>query len=346
MLQRLLGILITMTVLPMTVKPQRLSYQPGPANIDTSRFTHIYFLRDSVDDFPGHWVAVVMSDKKWICVKAKPHRVYKVNTSLTGSIRFRTVVFNKKSDIELNLEPGKTYYVALSPLRKTKHSSVHVMRILDESEGKERVRAYNGAIQENFCVLPFGQDIIDFRDHAPGDTVRWYAEEKHLYVFKSLPSWETIYKSPNFLMMMFKNPLISETYSEYSGISNHYLNECESQESFDEYCRNRFIQSIFIAGQDSLLDFEIKGVFKPSGVRFANMINEENKSVNTALPDEKRLITRSSNVLFFWTDQSGQGKTARLYISEEGLPWELHTMEELENRIRWVWGSFSLETIE
>lgn len=338
----ILKLIILICCFPVTGNAQTISYTPGPANIDTTKFAHVYFLRDKPDEFPDSWLGVIMNDDEGLCVKAKINSVYRVNTLHMGETRFWTNIQNKKEEIILNLSPGKNYYVQLNPIRMDDKSIVGKLMILDEAEGTDRVKSFNHNIQQRYCILPYKQGNHDFRENSWKDTIGWYASSKYKYFFNPLPSWELILRSPQHSSFGFRNEMISNTYSETGGILYQPLTKCDSAIEFANYCKNKFPKSTLIKQKDSLVNMEVKPVNIPPGIKYANIVSIENSTVTNQLPDDKSLLMRSTYVVFFWTDQKGKGNTACLYLSERGLPEELHSMSILEERILWSWKRFML----
>ncbi|RZT96445.1 hypothetical protein EV201_1083 [Ancylomarina subtilis] len=317
------------------------TYTPGPANLDTSKFAHIYFFRDKVDEFPDNWLSVIINDDRGFCVKAKMNHIYRVNTVLTGDTRFQTNINNEKIEILLKLYPGKNYYVELKPEKKGDKRIVGRMKILDETEGIERIQAFHNTVQDRYCILPFTGNN-DFRENAWNDTIRWFASDQYDYSFMPLPSWELILRSTYRTAFTFRNKLISNTYSEGGGILYQQLKKCRSEIEFENYCRDKFIKSTLDKRRDSLISWEIKPLTIPYGIKYAKIVNIENRSIADNLSNGKPLLIRSTYVVFFWTDQKGKGNTACLYTSERGLPNELQAISILEERILWSWKSFML----
>lgn len=336
-----LKFIVLISNLPFIGRAQSVLSMQGPANIDTSRFVHIYFLRDNIDEFPDNWLAVIINDDEGFCVKAKMNSIYRVNTVLTGKTRLKTNIGNVKVELSLNLSAGKSYYVELKPKRSEDKSIVGDMKILDEKEGINRVQSFPNIIQNRYCIVPItGKN--DFRENAWKDTIHWYASKKYEYYFMPLPSWEIILRSTLRTEFGFRNKLISSTYSEVGGIL--YLDpiKCTAEKEFENYCREEFIKSTLKNQRDSLISWEVKPVRIPSGIKYAKMVCIENRSDNEELSKDKPLFIRSVYVIFYWTDHKGNGITACLYTSERGLKEELHPISMLEERILSSWESFRL----
>ena len=114
---QLFTFLFCISTLINVAKAQSISYTPGPANIDTSKFAHIYFFRDHEDEFPDNWIGVIINDDQGMCVKAKMKHIYRVNTVLSGETRFQSTIKEVTEEITLILSPGKNYYIELKPER-------------------------------------------------------------------------------------------------------------------------------------------------------------------------------------------------------------------------------------
>jgi len=339
-LNQILIFLTLISTLPIIGNAQS-TYIPGPANINTSKFAHIYFLRDKEDEFPDNWLAVIINDDQGFCVKAKMNHIYRVNTVLTGDIRFQTNINNAKTEISLDLYPGKNYYVELKPERQVDKSVIGRMKILDETEGKARIQVLSNTVQDRYCILPYiGNN--DFRENAWKDAISWYASNKYDYYFMPLTSWELILRSTFRTAFSFRNKLISNTYSEGGGILYQKLKKCSSEIEFENYCKDEFIKSTLDKQRDSLLSYEVKPVTIPEGIKYAKIVNIENRSTDNNLSDGEPLLIRSTYVVFFWIDEKNRENTACLYTSERGLPNELHPISILEERILCSWKSFML----
>lgn len=334
--------LVLLPFLPLFGKAQIGPYTPGPANMDTSKFAHIYFLRDHRDDFPDNWLGVILQDDEGLCVKAKMDRIYRVNTVLTGETRLWTQIKNVREEIRLNLYPSHSYYVELRPVRQEDQSIAGRMKIIDPSEGAARISKHPRRIQERYCVLPYLQGNHDFLENTWEDSIRWYAAKDWEYSFLPLPSWEVILRSSLRTVFSFRNKHLSETYSEAGGILYLNLKKCKSESEFEAYCREKFIRASMDSGTDSIAKTEIKPVQVPDGIRHARIVHVELHKHSKLSNKDKPLTIRSCYVVFHWLDQRGKGKTASLYTSERGLPEELHSPSELEKRILGAWQSFKL----
>lgn len=323
------------------VKAQSITYTPGPANIETSKFAHIYFFRDGEDEFPENWLGVIINDDLGMCVKAKMKHIYRVNTVLSGKIRLHSKNQEETEEISLTLSPGDNYYIELN-IEKTKDGKIAPKyRMLDKAEGLSRIKSSPNKIQERYCILPFAGDN-DFRENAYEDKMRWYAAKNYHYYFSPLPSWEIILRSKLKTVLGFSNKLISNTYSEVGGILYQPITKIKSEMDFEIFCKEKFIKSTLDHKRDSMIRSEVKSVEIHEGIKYAKIVNIEAKSISNDLSNENSLLIHSTYVLFFWTDEKGKGNNACLYTSERGLPNELHDISTLEERILWSWNSFRL----
>ena len=333
-------VLFFLCLLNRTGFSQTSTYTPGPADLDTAKLAHVYFLRDTREDTLAYWFGVVMNDDSTICVKTMKDHIYRVNTLLKGATRFNTKIFGVKEEVTLELQPGKNYYVELSPT-KTGEKNIKVnYRVLDESTGLARIRSYGGTIQDRYSALPYLAGNHDFRENVWKDTMAWYASKHYRYLFLPLPSWELILRSPARTIMGFHNRSISATYSEMGGIIYQNFTKCRSEADLENFCRGELLSDMLLKNRDSLISSSVRPIDPAAGIQYARLVNVENTNIPANSKDGKRLLIRTSQVVFFWLDEKGKGTTACLSLSERGLPEELHTLEELEQRIRWVWQSF------
>jgi hypothetical protein len=328
---------------PYSGYAQTISYTPGPANLDTAKFAHIYFLRDGKDEFPDNWLGVMMNNDTALCVKAAMDHIYRVNTIYKGSIRFKSAIKGTIKEIFLDLEPGKHYFVEVRPVRQTDNRILPVLEVLDPAAAIMRIRAYPGLLQERYCPLPLSNPADDYRENSWKDTVAWGASKASGFYFKPLPSWEIIRRSPANTAFAFRNEMISKTYSEVGGII-HEMKGKRTENEFENYCKKEFLASTIDPQKDSLLFWEIKPIERAEGVQFARMLNVELQNRNLLLSKDRNLHIRSSFVIFYWTDERGKGYTSCIFDTERGLAEEVHPMKDIEDRIQWSWRSFRVAT--
>jgi hypothetical protein len=333
----LIGVLCCLTQISVA---QVKNYTPGPANLDTSRFSHVYFLRDRPDEFPDIWMGVIINHNHGMCVKAKMNSITAVHTALQGITHFHAKAGGSHVDIELNLSGGSNFYIELYPYRKSDEQLAIHMKVLREDEALSRIRVFPTPIEERYCILPFDGDN-DYLRNVYTDSVNWYAGESYEYRFKALDSWEVIRRSKLRTVFTFRNSAISTTYSEIGGIHFLPLTKCKSKEAFETYCREKFAPSTIVNRRDKLIASEFKPVELPEGIMFAQVVTIENSSI-TKKPQQELLRMHTVYIVFFWKDEKGKGNAACLYTSERGIEDELHTMNELEARLHKSWEGFRL----
>lgn len=333
----LIGVLCFLTQISVA---QVKNYTPGPANLDTSRFSHVYFLRDRPDEFPDIWMGVIINNNHGMCVKAKMNSITAVHTALQGITHFHAKAGESLVDIELNLSGGSNFYIELYPYRKSDEQLAIHMKVLREDEALSRIRAFPTPIEERYCILPFDGDN-DYLRNVYTDSVNWYAGESYEYRFKPLDSWEVIRRSKLRTVFAFRNSAISTTYSEIGGIHFLPLTKCKSKEAFETYCREKFAPSTIVNRRDKLIASEFKPIELPEGIMFAQVVTIENSSI-TKKPQQELLRMRTVYIVFFWKDEKGKGNSAYLYTSERGNTNELHAMATLEERLLESWQSFRL----
>jgi hypothetical protein len=300
----------------------------------------VYFLRDTREDSLPYWFGVVMNDDSALCVKTMKGHIYRVHTLSKGETRFSSKIYGVKEEVILPLQPGKNYYVELSPT-KTGEKNIKVnFKVLDESTGLARVGLFGGTIQDRYCTLPYLTGNNDYRENVWKDTISWYASKHYRYLFLPLPSWEIILRSPARTLMGFHNRTISSTYSEMGGIVYQSFTKCRSEADLDNFCRGDLLSDMLIKNRYSLISADIHPINPAEGIQYARLVNVENTTIPANSKEDKRLLIRTSQIVFFWTDEKGKGTTASLLLSERGLPEELHTLEELEQHLQWVWQSF------
>ena len=320
---------------------QLKNYLPGPANLDTTRLSHVYFLRDKPDEFPDNWMGVIVNNNHGMCVKAKMNSITAVHTALSGPTHFRSKVGENSTEVELSLSGGKTFYIEIYPFRKVDGQIDIHMKVLEQSDALDRIKKFSNPIEQRYCILPFDGDN-DFLRNVYTDSVNWYAGESYNYQFKPLDSWEIIMRSKLRTVFAFRNNELSTTYSETGGIEYLALSRCKSLEAFETYCRETFVSSTLMKSRDKLIASEFKPVALPEGITYAQLITIENSSETKNLQIDSALLIRSVYIVFFWKDNKGKGNSAYLFTSERGNANELHAMSVLEERLLQSWKSLRL----
>ncbi len=323
------------------INGQSLEFIPGPANLDTANFAHVYFLRDKPDEFPDNWLGVVINNNHGICVKAKGNTITAVHTALTGPTTFNTKIEDAHDEVMIDLIPGNTYYIELNPIRNLDQNILGKLTLLEPSEGLNRIEQFSGHIQHRHCILPFDGDN-DFLENVYSDTVHWYASGDFEYRFTPLHSWEIILRSKLKTVLAFRNTILSGTYSEVGGIRYEGLAKCKTPAEFETYVREKFIPSTLSKKKDTLLSCEINSVNPPPEIEYAMLITTENNTKSKKINNEKQLVMRSAYIVFYWKDDKGKGHTASIYDSERGLMEELHAIATLKQELLESWESFRL----
>ncbi|MFM2208047.1 MAG: hypothetical protein RL213_2022 [Bacteroidota bacterium] len=349
-MKRLTSVFFTLSVLAISVlnhtaAAQQLPYVPGPANLDTSRFAHIYFLRDTTDELPDNWFGVIMNNDAGLCVKIKMNSIYRVNTVRTGKNTFWTELGGVKESVTLELFPGSSYHIEIRPEKTGKNVMKSNLKLLKDEAAKARIAAFDGKVQERYMIMPYPSDQTDFTQNIWADTVQFYADKNSRYRFLPLPSWESILASPLMTVYGFRNKEISQTYSEAGGMFSLSLKKCENESAFDDYCKKQFVKSNFITIRDSITHSEVKPLQLPEGIKYARLVTVDGRPQKKKNPDEPQLSMRTCFVVFCWVNSKGKLKSGTVYTSERGLAEELHSAPELERRMKWLWDSFGLFVI-
>ncbi len=318
-----------------------LLYSPGPANFDSSRFAHVYFLRDLPDSFENNWLGVIVNNNNGMCVKADMNRIYRVNTTLTGPTQFHTHIQDNVERITIDLEPGKNYYVQLKPIRRPNQTIAGEMTLLETRVAMDRMNNYPHAIQDRYCIIPF-TPAVDFIDNAFNDTASWYADKTHQYYFRMLAGWDFVMRSTLRTIYGFRNDLISETFSEAGGLLYLPLSKCKSESAFDKYCNDKFIPGILEHRGDSIIQSSVEAIAAPPGIDYARLVTIENITWQAKQQKGNPLVVRSAYVVFYWVNERGKGFSACLFESERGTSVELHSLASIQERVQWCWSTFQL----
>lgn len=323
------------------VAAQTGKYVPGPANLDTAAFANVYFLRDEPDAFPTAWIGVIMNDDQGICVKVLSNKIYRMRTMHYGTTTFYTRVGTFVNSETLDLAPGKNYYIALWPEQQKPPKIAIKMKILDETAALQRIRNHPYPVEDRHCILPFPLELHEYVQNKWPDTLHWIASKRYSYFFVPAPSLEVIVRSKERTALVFRNNLISTTYSEAGGIQYHSGINFTGEPAFLEYCDQTFPPTTLDRKLDTLKAIAVREVSLPEGITYARMVTIENTSSHRNNPAfRKPLHIIAAYIIFYWKDDKGRGHTAALLESERGFAEELHPRAELEERLLRTWASF------
>jgi hypothetical protein len=340
------SVFITLSVLAASllnvVAAQQLSYIPGPANLDTSRFAHIYFLRENTDEYPDNWFGVIMNNDAGLSVKIKMNSIYRVNTVRTGKNTFWIELRGVRESVTLELFPGSNYYIEIRPEKIGQEVTKANLALLKDDIAQARIAAFDGKVQERYMIMPYPSDQTEFTQNRWPDTVRFYADKKSRYTFLPLPSWESIMNTTLLTAFGFRNKEISTTYSEAGGLLYLPRNKYATEKDFEEYCQKGFVEGNMITALDSVVGHTIIPVKAPQDILYARLVTIDSRKVRKKDSEDPPLYIRSTFVVFCRINRKGKQETAAMYTSERGLPEELHSKEELERRMLGLWDSFTL----
>lgn len=317
------------------------TYVPGPAHLDTAAYANVYFLRDEPDAFPTAWIGVIMNDDQGICVKVLSEKIYRMRTMRTGTATFYTRVGTFVNSETLELAHGGNYYIALWPEQQSARKIGIRMEVLDETTALQRIRKHPYPVEDRHCLLPFPLELHEYVHDKWPDTLHWIAGKRYAYFFVPAPSWEVIVRSKEQTGLVFRNHLISTTYSEVGSIQYHKGVRFTSEPAFQEYCDHTFPPTTLDRNSDTLKQITVRQVPLPDGITYARMVTIENTSSHRNNPGfRKPLHILSAYIIFYWKDDKGKAYTAALLESERGFAEELHPRAELEERLLRTWASF------
>lgn len=320
---------------------QRNLNRPGPANMDTSQFTHVYILRDQPDSFPQYWIGVSIDEKDLYCSKVHSKSIYRVNTKLNGAFTFTVISNGIKEGVELHLIPGKTSYVELKVEPSENGSIKPTLDILDDSLALSRIKAFKGTIIETQSMLPYFENA-DFIATEYKDTISLMVNQNFIYRFLPLPSWEVMIRFPTTTAFAFINDDISATFEELGGLLHLGPSKCKSQSEFDVFCKSK-LKTQMSAGKGYVLSHSYQSPMPPKeGILYATLLSTEEINKNDTSGSGEFLICHSAYIAFAWKDNQGRIVNDCIYTSEYGLQKEVRSVSQLERELLTCWDSFQL----
>lgn len=319
---------------------------PGPAGMDTLSFAQVYVLREPVGEFPDYWFAVGQTPEYGISANVSAGMVYCIRTLREGK-NFWWTSAGDSYVLELETHRGQDIYLEMVVKATEEGKPKPELVLLDKADGEQRVNAFTGSIQYRYCELPLHADS-KFAWEMFRDTVRWYVDDSHYYQFSRLPSWEIFLSSPLRATVGFRNKLISTTFSETGGIDPLPKKKFNSIEEFRAYLekdlRGLLITSWGVSRDKvekwELITEEVIPWATYSALMFSEVIDKKvpAEAGGNALP------IRTAMVVFYWKhDSDRKGKAAILYTSERGLIEELHSRNELLNRMYYLLPHFEVK---
>jgi hypothetical protein len=328
-----------------TLSGQSPVFGPGPVGMDTMSFADVYVIRQAGGPFPDYWFAVGQTPESGISAHIYPGTIHCIRTKRFGK-NFWWTAAKESSILTLTTEPDHDYYVMLSVSTSDQGEPLPQLSLLDDSTGKSLLNAFEGSVQYRYCELPFGADA-NFAADAFGDTVRWYGDDQHYYKFDRLPAWDIYLRSPLRATVGFRNQLVSATFSETGGIDQLPKKKFGSKEEFDEYLQDDLrvlLNTTWGVSRDRVEVWESVSAQAVPWAKYSAVLYSE--VTDKKVPESAGsgpLTIRTAMVVFFWQPENeSKGHSAILYTSERGISSELHSKDQMLERIEHLLRHFEL----
>jgi hypothetical protein len=306
---------------------------PGPANQDTTKFATVYLIRPDSPVAAEYWTGILLDE--YVMAKVFNGTRFIIKCAKTGNITFRAGLEKEKSTIEINAEPGKSYYIQMNMVHGTKHD-LPQLTLLNETEGTE---AFNSI--RNKPVPIFDPDPIQF-----------------VFAFKKIPSqyiWDFSLKGFNEFLFTppistrhyfasaelgfnfgYVNKMVSNTFSEEDLMQRMDDIDFSSQEDFEKYAK----KNIEKAGKNLKRSETLKERAYEQGrspadmTLFAYSVTEDTRPEGIKLDEHQFVETRTYQACLYKKEIKGnKGRVFLVTFSERGLPEELHSKEEIFYKI-------------
>jgi hypothetical protein len=310
---------------------------PGPANQDTTKFSTFYVIRPSGPVAADYWTGIFFDE--YVMAQVYNETRFVIKCAKTGNLVISAGPDKNKSIININAEPGRSYYIQMNIVHESKHD-VPKLSLLDEQEG---TAVFNSI--RNQPVPIFDPDPLQL-----------------VYGFKKIPSqyvWDYSLKT-GFAELLFTPPISTRHYfaSAELGYIFGYANKMLSQ-TFSEVDLVQRIGDIDFASQ---ADFEtyvkkniekfskdlkksetLKGRAYLNGKSRAGMtlmvysVSEDTRPEGIKLAANQALETRTWQACMYKREVKGdKGRVFLVTFSERGLAEELHSKEEIFYKLNYL----------
>lgn len=315
-----------------------LSY--GFRGLDTSQYARLHVMRETDTTFQKYWFALYMDQQH--LVRTYQSDKYIIHLLHPGYHLFWTSA-DTKTSVQLNVEPGKDYYLQLQ-LRPGKDHPEPELKLLKEAAGEL-------AFEENTSVLTIIKYPVPDLKKVPGTTIRssiYYANPKDSLDFEfiqfSPPTWSNVveyFESVGHSTMSYFDSLSSPTYSEFA--LGRFVEETKLNDSADflKYLRKKALKGL-LDKEDELIkeqtmDWELPGTYNYVRYIEAKDLDAGNKGSN------QFLIVRSFYAVLA-VDKNETQKVYEFIYSERGKPEELWNEEEFACRAKDFLDTIKLRT--
>jgi len=306
--------------------------QIGPKGMDTTAFAEIVVFRDSAVQYDNMWFSV-MFDQPVIPVAAiNPGRCYIIRTKKEGRHTLYTKTY-WADGIELSLEHGKRYYMVMEVIKQEDKPRT-LLTLLNEEEGKKRFLDFNGRRMVRYMSL--NDENHNYLEDRHPDSLRWRAGNA-LFHFKRPPFLEIIIAHQ---IMVFHQPSISKTYSEYMTIMEIKRREIKDTASFLLFAETTGKEEL--KGESGSIELtRIPMIRNDLPYAIAYYVDNENASAPNKGGAE-HLHERSVYMYLFVPEYNKRKGYYTILLSERGRLEELSTKAELIDKFNYVWDSMSI----
>lgn len=307
---------------------------PGPANQDTTKFATFFVMRPHSLIAVDSWTGIFFDE--YVMAKVYNNTRYIIKCAKTGKLTVWAGQTKEKSEIEIDAEPGKFYYIRMNIVHGPKHD-LPQLTLLSEKEGLETFTSI-----QNGPVHVFDPDPLSF-----------------LYSFKKIESQYVldVNKKTGFNEFLFAPPISTRHYfaSADLGYVFGYVNKMSSQ-TFSELDMVQRLEDIDFSSNEDFENYVKKNLEKSAkklkkSETLKEMLYEEGTSPadmtwfaysvsNDARPDgiklheDTFLETRTYQACMYKKEIHGtKGRVFLVTFSERGLPEELHSKEEIFYKI-------------
>ena len=298
---------------------------PGPANQDTTKFATFYVMRPHNEIAQTLWMGIYFDDA--LMVRVNDGMRYAIKYPKAGNVSIN-IKNDQISQLTINAEPGKKYYLQLNSEAGGKTGSTKLVQ-MDDDAGAASFNAIKFQVLYIYDPDPFINSYYVYPS-SPGTGY------SHMKFSAPLSTRHFFQSALNGFQFTYYNKLLSQTFSEVDGVYGSKINFSDKDDFenfFDKQVNNLkkgFKKSETL--QEMTTDTLTSAADYTSAVYYVTKDTKPNVLINGQPPV---LELRSYNaIVFYKSPATGKGDYYTIAFSERGLPEELHTKEEIRFKIQ------------
>jgi len=310
---------------------------PGPANQDTTKFATIYVFRPDGPVGANSWTGIFFDE--YVMAQVYNETRFIIKCAKTGNLAVWSGLEKYRSTVNLNAEPGKSYYIQMNIVHEPKRD-VPKLSLLNEQEG---TAVYNSIRNQPVPIFDpdplqlalgfkkiMSQYVWDYSLKTgfaellftpPISTRHYFASAELGYIFG------------------YANKMLSQTFSEVDLVQRTDDIDFAAQADFETYVKKNIEKLSKDLKKSEILKERtyLNGTSPADMTLIVYSVSEDTRPEGIKLAANQALETRTWQACMYKREVKGdKGRVFLVTFSERGLAEELHSKEEIFYKLNYL----------